>query len=231
MNKSKNTNLSSANELHCVFCDKTFKRESSFVKHVCLKKSRFLAKDSVESRIAHDLWVEFHFKERLKRDTSFMAFIGSSFYTAFVKFASYCIETKALYPKLFMHWLLDNKVKIDFWCSDVQYDKYLFEFTRTEQPLDAVSRTFEYINKNAPSIQEYFTTVGPNRICHEIRAGRISPWFLLLSATGQRFLSSLDDNQTMMLASSLDPEFWAAMLKRKKADTSELREIFQQCGV
>lgn len=231
MNKSQIMNPNLVNELHCVFCDKTFKRESAFVKHTCVKKSRFLNKDTVESRIAFDLWVEFHYKERLNRDTSFMSFISSSFYTAFVKFAAYCIEIKALYPKLFMYWLLDNKVKIDFWCSDTQYDKYLFEFTRTEQPLDAVARTIEYITKVASTVPEYFTSMGTNKICHEIRAGRISPWFLLLSSTGQRFLSSLDENQSMQLASSLDPEFWAVMLKRKKEATTEIREIFQQCGM
>jgi hypothetical protein len=70
----------------------------------------------------------------------------------------------------------------------------------------------------------------PNRICHNITTGRISPWSLYHSESGAEFLSKIDTTQQSMILDYIDPEKWAIKFQRDLDVVVEVKELMQQAG-
>ena len=144
LNNTKKNSETEAPHYGCEFCGRTFARESTITKHICEYKHRWLEKDRAGNRIGFQTWLQFYVKTSTsKKKRTYEEFIKSAYYTAFVKFGNYCVEINALNISRFTDWLLKNQIRIDAWCTDSTYTKYLIEYLRIEDPLDAIARSVE----------------------------------------------------------------------------------------
>jgi hypothetical protein len=217
----------------CEHCGRSFTRETTLLKHLCEQKLRWLDQDKKTNRIAYNLWKTYYQKHHPnKRNLEYKDFAKNSYYNAFIKFSTYCISISAVNVDAFFNYLLQHRVPIDSWSSDTYYNKYLIEYLRVENNIDAVKRSIEnlldVVNEQNIRINDAFTFLNPNKLCYMIANGKISPWILYNSKTGISFLSQLNDDQTRLVFDYIDPEKWNIKFKREQSQVNEVKDILSK---
>ncbi len=219
----------------CEFCKREFARESTVLKHICEYKHRWIERDKQGNRIGFQAWLQFYQKNSAsKKNKTYEEFIKSAYYTAFVKFGSYCVNINAINISRFADWLLKNQIKIDGWCSDTVYTKYLIEYLRHEDALDAIHRSVETTISMAVDAgikPNHLLSYGnTNKICYAIATGKISPWMLYQSDSGVKFLETLNPDHARMIMDYINPEQWALKFHREPENVRTVKEILNAGG-
>lgn len=219
----------------CEFCKREFARESTVAKHICEYKHRWLEKDKRGSQIGFQAWVQFYKQNTgSRKHNTYEEFIRSAYYTAFVKYGSFCVDINALNVSRLTDWLLKNQIKIDNWCSDNTYTRYLIEYLRHEDPMDAIARSVETTIKLAESESiracDYLRYGNVNKICYQVTLGKISPWMLYQSDSGSRFLDTLNPDHVKIIIDYINPEQWALKFKKNPDDARQVKEILTAGG-
>lgn len=219
----------------CEFCKRVFLRESTVMKHMCETKDRYLNKDKQGNRIGFQAWVQFYKKNTAsKKQKTYEEFIKSAYYIAFVKFGNYCVNVSAINISRFVDWLLKNQIKIDSWCSDTTYTKYLIEYLRIEDAFDAIHRsvetTIDWAEKDNIQHKDYLRYGNVNRICLLIATGKISPWMLYCSESGIQFLDKLNEAQVKIVIDYINPELWKIKFNRDENLKQQITDTLKQAG-
>lgn len=219
----------------CDFCGKNFQREETIFKHLCEAKRRHQNKDLPGNRIGFQTWLEFYRRNSLsKKQKTYNEFAKSAYYIAFVKFGNYCIDIKCISINRYTDWLLSNNIKLDNWCSDSVYDKFLIEYLRKEDPMDAIARsietTIEYAKNEGINSNDYLRYGNKNRICSLIVNGKISPLMLYQSKSGITLLENLDPTQQTMVYDYINPEQWTLKFKRDPDSANQISNLLNQAG-
>jgi hypothetical protein len=231
----KKTAETKTSEYHCEHCRRDFVRPSSFLKHMCEQKRRWMDKDKPQNRIAFLAWLKFYKQiQPTKKKRDYADFIGSAYYIGFLKYGSYCVDIGVVSPDNYVDHLLKNSVPLDSWNSDRVYSTYLTLHLRSEDGLDAVRRSVEYMmdlaEKENVELRDVFKYVNSNKICHLICGGKISPWMLYHSKTGPEFLAKLNDDQRSVIYEYIDPERWNIKFKRDPKETQIVSEVINSIG-
>jgi len=205
------------------------------LKHICEYKHRWLEKDRPGNRIGLQAWLQFYTKNSTsKKKRDYEEFIRSAYYTAFVKFGNYCVDARVLNVSRFVDWLLKNQIKLDTWNTDSTYTKFLIDFMREEDPLDAIARsietTIEMAKKAEIQSNDIFRYGNRNKICYEVTTGRISPWMLYHSESGVDFLDKLDSTQVKILLEYINPELWSIRFHRFSDKVKEVKSLLKAAG-
>jgi hypothetical protein len=214
-------------ENKCEYCSRTFVRQNTLFKHLCEQKRRWNERDNIANRIAYGAWRQYYESYHSnKKKLEYRDFINNNYYSAFLKFGSYCVNIDAINPSAFAIYLFKHRISIDNWASDRSYTQYLIEYLKNENCMDAVKRSIKNMldladNENI-QLCDFFKYVNANKICYYITTGKISPWMLYHSSSGKQFLSNLNDDQTAMIFEYIHPERWNIKFKR---DTESVREV------
>lgn len=235
MMKLQTMSATTETELQCEFCKRKFVRESSFIAHMCDKKQRWVDRGLQANRVAFNAWVHYFTTQHVAtKQKTYLDFLHSPYYNAFLKFGTYCVDINAINLTRFVDWLVRDRIKIDNWCSDRVYAKYLTEYLRTEDSFDAVARTITFLSELTEAegieLKDAFRFSNRNKLCHAIAAGKISPWALYHSASGIEFLSSLNEDQERIVIDYIDPQQWALKFNKSPEIAQEIRACFDQTG-
>jgi hypothetical protein len=231
----KKTEATTNTKFGCEFCGRSFIRESTVLKHICEYKHRWLEKDRPSNRIGFQAWIQFYKKNSAtKKNKTYEEFIKSAYYAAFVKFGLYCVDANVVNVPRYADWLVKNQIKIDTWNADSNYTKFLIDYLRIEDPLDAIHRSIEVCIELAKEenimSNDMFRFGNKNKICYQITKGKISPWMLYQSNSGVEFLSSIDSTQQKMIMDYINPEQWAIKFKRNQDSVNQVKEILSTAG-
>jgi len=231
----KKTGAIKSTEFSCEFCSRSFQRETTMMKHLCENKRRWQDKDLPGNRIGFQSWLRFYAKNTAtKKQRTYIDFSKSAYYIAFVKFGHYCVDIKCINVTRYADWLLKNNIKIDSWCSDSNYDKFLVECLKQEDPLDAIARsietTIEHAKNEKIQSKDYLRYGNRNRICSLVVNGKISPWMLYQSESGIQFLEGIDSTQQKMIFEYINPEQWAIKFKRNVGAATQVKDLLKQAG-
>jgi hypothetical protein len=205
------------------------------MKHLCENKRRWQDKDQPGNRIGFQAWVEFYKKNTAsKKLRTYVDFTKSAYYIAFVKFGHYCVDIKCINVVRYADWLLKNQIKIDSWCSDTNYTKFLIEYLKTEDPLDAIARSIEAtmtISKDSGiETKDCLRYANRNKLAYAVTTGKISPWMLYQSESGVKFLEELDESQQKMIIDYINPEQWAIKFRRNTEMVTQVKELLNAAG-
>jgi len=219
----------------CEYCKKEFVRETSIQAHMCEPKRRRQQRDEPGPRLGFQAYIRFY--ESMAgsaRNKTHDTFCESSYYRAFVKFGHYCVNTRVINPDRFMAWLLKNNRKIDHWCSDKVYTEYLVDHLKVEAVDDALARAIEFgidwAEKNASPAHDCMRYGNANVLCYAVTAGRISPWVIYNSESGQKFLNELDATQVAMIWPYIDSDAWQKRFQDRPQDQAYAKNILKQAG-
>ena len=174
-------NLTGTTSFTCQYCNHKFTKEKTLAVHVCEQKRRALARTERHVVLGYDTYNKFYkLTQNSKGDKSYDDFARSPYYNAFVKFGSFVSNVNPLYPDRFIHYVITSGVKLDHWCRDELYDKYVVDLVKTETVETALERSIKHMMdwgeaNNAPW-NHYFLYVSLSRATYDIKDGKISPW-------------------------------------------------------
>ena len=219
----------------CDFCKREFQKETTMMKHICEQKRRHLDKDKQGNRLGYQSWLQFYKQHtNSKKNKTYDEFIRSAYYIAFVKFGNYCVSSNVVNVSRFSEWLLKNEIKIDTWCQDAVYTRFLIEYLRHEDGMDALSRSvktcIDWAETEGILPNDYLRYGNTNRICYLITTGKISPWMLYCSNSGVQFLDKLSSDHVRMITDYINPEQWALKLRRDNTSRHQIEDTLKQAG-
>lgn len=202
---------------------------------MCENKKRWQDRDLPGNRIGFQSWLEFYKRNTTTKKTkTYLDFVKSAYYIAFVKFGTYCVNIKCVNVHEYASWLLKNQIKIDSWCSDSVYNNFLIYYLKNEDPLDAIARSIEttidlskIMNIQSKDCLRYGNV---NRILHMIMNGKISPWMLYQSESGIQFIERLDSSQQKLIFDYINPEQWALKFMRNIDSVEQVKELLNAGG-
>ena len=221
---------------NCVHCGKSFMKDKTLIAHMCERKRRALQKDEKRVQAGFMAFNRFwQLTQNAKKPKTYDNFADSSYYNAFVKFGSFVNNVNPLYPDRFVDYVIKSGVKLDHWCRDELYDKYLFEMLKIEPVESAVQRSIttmmEWADEHNAEFSHYFNYVSLNKAVHDIRNGRVSPWVVLNSSSGQTMVKNMSDEQLDMIAPAFDVPYWLRRFKEIPADVALVKEICREVGI
>lgn len=221
---------------NCVHCGKKFMQERTLFSHLCERKRRAMQKDEKRVQAGYMVFNRFwQLTQNSKKQKTYDEFADSSYYNAFVKFGSFINNVDPLYPDKFIDYVIKSGVKLDHWCRDELYEKYLFETLKTEPVESAVQRSLKTMMDWADQAQagfaHYFNYASLNKAVHDIRNGHISAWVILNCSSGQTMLKNMSDEQLNMIAPAFDVPYWLRRFKEKPADVALVKEICKEVGI
>jgi hypothetical protein len=158
----------------------------------------------------------------------------SQYYTAFVTFGSYCINSNVISSSRFANFLIKKEIKLVAWATDVSYTAFLEYFIFKESVKDALTRSIEYTIKwgkqNDDQPQNIFINASVERICHEINGGQISPWMIYFSKSGAEFILQLDPGYHDAIWNMIDIDKWTVRFDNSKDDIDYAKDILTLGG-
>jgi hypothetical protein len=210
-------------------------QEKTLVAHMCERKRRALQKDEKRVRAGYMAFNRFWQLAQGGKTKTYNEFCDTSYYNAFVKFGSFINNINALYPDKFVDWVIKSGTKLDHWCRDELYEKYLFDVLKTEPVESAVQRSLQTMmewgdNHNA-EFSHYFNYVSLNKAVHDIRNGNISPWVILNTVSGKEMVQKMSDEQLNMISPAFDVPFWLKKFRAVPADVALVKEICDEAGI
>ena len=221
---------------NCVHCSKSFMKEKTLIAHMCEQKRRVLQKDEKRVQTGFFAYNRFYqLTQAAKKQKPYSDFCKSAYYNAFVKFGSFINNVNPLYAERFIDYVIKSGVKLDHWCRDELYDKYLSELVKIEPVESAVQRSLQYMmewgDENNANFTHYFNYVSINRAVHNIRDGKISPWMVMNSVSGVELLKKFSNEQLELVNQTLDIPFWIKKIRDNPADVALVKEICRETGI
>lgn len=221
---------------NCEHCGKSFMKEKTLVAHMCERKRRALQKDEKRVQAGFFAYNRFYnLTQKNKKDKTYDEFCNSSYYNAFVKFGSFINNVNPLYPDKFIDYVIKSGVKLDHWCRDELYERYLYDMLKVEPVEAAVQRSLqtmmEWSDEHNANFAHYFNYVSLNRAVHDMLNGKISPWLILNSVSGKQMISKMSDDQLTMISPVFDASFWLKKFREAPADVLMIQEICKETGI
>lgn len=220
----------------CQFCGHGYTKESTLMVHVCEQKRRALAKTERHVVLGFDAYNRFYkLSQNFKGDKTYEEFCKSPYYNAFVKFGSFVSNVNPLYPDRFIDYVIRSGVKLDHWCRDELYDKYVIDLIKTEMVETALERSINHMVKWADEHQSqwnhYFLYASLNRAVFDVRDGKVSPWVILNSPNGKAMLKKFNDEQLAAISAVMDIPFWLNKFKKLPADVELVKEVVKESNL
>lgn len=217
----------------CQFCNHVFSKEKTLAVHVCEKKRRHLAKSEKHVVLAFDTFNRFFkLSQSLKGEKTYEDFAKSPYYNAFVKFGSFVSNVNPLYPDKFIDYVVRSGARLDHWCREELYDKYVVDLVKTEPVEVALERSINTMiawgkDHNA-EWNHYFLYASANRIMFAVKDGKISPWLILNSNNGKSALKTFDDTQLQAIGNVMDLPYWLNKFKKKPTDVELVKQVVKE---
>ena len=204
--------------------------------HMCEQKRRALQKDEQRVRYGFYAFQRFYkLSTGNKKEKTYEEFCKSSYYNAFVKFGSFITNVKPLYPEKYIDWVVTSGVKLDHWCKDDLYERYVLELILKEDATAALERSvktmIEWAEEKSAAWNDYFRYVSTNRAVWHIKDGKMSPWLILNCRSGKEMLAKLNDEQLNLIYHVLTPEHWAMKFKRNPKDIELIKQIVKESKI
>jgi hypothetical protein len=220
----------------CKYCNHGYSRESTLAHHICEQKRRALAKTEKHVMIGFEAYIRFYkHNQNMTHQITYEEFSKSPFYTAFIKFGSFVNNVNPLYPYNFIDYVVKSGTKLDHWCRDELYDKYVINLLKTENVETALERSISHMLKWADTTgsewNHYFNEVSVNRATYDIKDGKVSPWLILNSNTGQGLLQKLNDEQLASITTVIDPQFWMFKFKKLPNDLAVVKQVIKESNL
>lgn len=223
-------------EYTCKFCKKSYSRETTLQAHMCVQKRRFNDADTAGSRIGFQAYKRFHEKNFFgKKEKTFEEYITSQYYLDFARLGNYIVNLKPISQALFIDYIFDSNVKSSEWTKDILYECFVADLVKRE-PADAgairsIETIIEWCSKHDCEVTNFFATVPIYEASHMIKFGKISPWVLYLSTTGDDLISRFNEDVVSSINSILYPPFWRARIRKFEDDAAFVSTLLEDAGI
>ena len=222
--------------LTCTYCKKTFMSERTLSAHMCVNKRRHTDKDLTHVRLAFRTYQKFYeINMHNTKTKTYEEFADGKYYQGFVKFGRKMVKEDLLEPNNYAEWLIRESVKLADWTKDATYDIYLKELIRKEPAQRGIERSVKCMQawgeEKGEDWSEYFRKVSPQLAVYHIRGGKISPWFLFLSESGQDLWGKFNSEHVELIKDIADPAFWRRIFLKNTEEVNLVQDIAEASGL
>ena len=219
----------------CQFCNKSFRRLTTLSVHMCEAKRRHSQKNETWVQLGFMAYLQFLKQNtNVKKNITYDDFASSNYYSGFVRFGSYVQQVQCINVKSYLHWLLKNNKKLDHWCRDSEYERWLIDYLQREAVQDALERSVlsmeELCEGQGIALTDYFRSGKLGSIITHIENGRISPWVIYNCESGIGYLSSLNEEQINHVFKYINPDFWQEKFNNYPNDVVWIKDILKSFG-
>ena len=210
--------------IKCEYCGQTFKRESTAVVHMCEKKRRWMSKDYPETRsgfLAFDLFYRLGMQSKPKE---YKDFVDSQYFSAFVKFGSYCLNTNVIDQEAYTRWLIRKQAKLKDWPTDRMYMLFVQDHVKKESVDRALERFVEYASKTS-YFDMFWEKASGYLLADWLESGKISPWIIICSTKAQTALNAMNEECFARVANAIDANYWGKKTQQNPQDAAWVRHI------
>lgn len=183
----------------CTYCDRPFKGETSFMKHVCPARRRMDELQSPDGQAAYLYYADWM---RAKKHSvpPIEKFADSKFFTTFLKFAQHVKKAHIPNPAVFIKVMVENgDVSPSIWCRDDVYSMYLKGYDASVAPerqwLESLTVLRELAADYEVPLQEIFKELPTDKLLDLIERRKLSHWFLLSSQVFRTFMLESGDRE------------------------------------
>lgn len=208
----------------CDYCGKTFKRESTASIHVCEKKRRWQSKDFPETLAGFTAFDLFYRLSMQHKPKEFKDFVDSQFFSAFVKFGGYCINTRVIDAEAYTRWLVRKQAKLKDWPTDRMYMLFIQDYLKKETVDRALERFVEHASKTS-YFDTFWETVNGYVLADWVETGKISPWIIIGSVRAVTAIERLNEECFDRVAKSVDAGFWQKKITQNPQDVAWIKHI------
>ena len=217
----------------CQYCGNSYSKESTLAVHMCEQKRRHLAKSEKHVQLGYQAYVRFfQLTQKVKNQKSYEDFAKSPYYNAFVKFGSFLHNVNPLYLDRYIDYVVTSGVKLDHWCREELYYKYVIDLIKKEPAEVAIERSLltmsDWAEKNQSQWNHYFKYASLTRAVYDIKDGKLSPWLIFNSQSGRDMLSRFNDEQLSIVSEIMDPDFWARRFKVYPVDLELVTAVIKE---
>jgi len=222
-------------KIPCAFCKKKITAAEG-VKHLCIQKKRWLDRDLPYVRIAFEVFSLF-FKINFRRDVNFDDFIQNSNHKFFVTFGKYIYDVNAVQPMGFARFVIEKGagLPIHKWPQDSVYETYVRQLTARESPDAAAERTIllmeQWAVESGEDWRDFFRLISPTLAVHWIRSGRLSPWLLYATQSGNDLLGRFSEEQLKLVEQYIDPALWKRRISMNRDAIQSLQAVLKEAGL
>ena len=217
----------------CNFCKKKFMRENSLINHACVKKQRWMDKDTIWSTIGFLAYDRFYklTNSSGKKVQTHEDFINSRYYIDFIKVGRVLTDNKIVNSESYINFVIKSSIRLSDWCQEYTYERYIREIINKENPYTGIERSILYIMKwskeTNKSHEKFFENININIAANAIRGGQLSPWIIYLAPTSGKLLDRFDDSQLNLLQAHLNPQVWQIRKSRYKQECVYLKKLLK----
>lgn len=220
----------------CKYCNKKFTKISTLNMHVCVKKQRHQDINQPGCRLGLKAFQLFYkMKSNSAKEKTSNEFIDSTFYIDFAKFGNHLASLKPVHIEKYIEYVIMNNVPLKDWTKDIVYDLYVEDLVKKEPAESGTERTIttimEWCTKNEVAFGNFFMSIHPNEAAHLIRTGRISPWVLYLSGTGEQLMNRFNEDHAKMIRLVIDAGFWMKKFKKNPEDVEYIQTMLSQVSI
>jgi hypothetical protein len=126
-------------------------------------------------------------------------------------------------------------VKLDHWCREELYEKYVINLIKTENVETAMERTVSHMmswaEANNSLWNHYFNYVSLSRATFDIKDGKVSPWLILNCQSGRDMLAKFSDEQLEAVGSIIDPVFWGKKFRTSSFDVELVHRVVKEASL
>lgn len=191
----------------CDFCEHEFASERVFMKHTCKERQRI---EELRGPVGQAAYLYYSDWMRLNKRSvpPIETFASSSYYLAFIKFATHVRKVNMPNPTGFVRAMVENgNVQPSLWCRDNVYAMYMQGYDKivspTKQFLDSLDAVLEYSNEFEVAPPQVFEAIGVSKILELVQKRKLSPWFLVSSSAFRTFMASRNDMETDRLEAGI----------------------------
>jgi hypothetical protein len=220
----------------CKYCGNKFHKEITLATHMCVKKRRYVDKESPGPRLGLRVFQRFYdLTTQSKKVKTVDDFINSPYYIGFTKFGNHLASLKPLYIEKFIDFVILSGVGLKDWTKDAMYSAYVEDIIKKEPADGAIDRSITNIitwcEQNNSAFGDFFESVSANEAAYMIQTGKISPWALYLSESGGNLIDRFSEDHSKMIGDMIDPGFWMKRFKKSDEDVTYIRELLEQAGI
>lgn len=219
-------------QFECKYCGKKFVKEGSLAVHLCEKKKRHDSKGEPGPRIGLQAYQRFYESTQNGKLRTFDDFVGSQYYTAFVKFGWFCNRVRPISTRRFIDYVIKQNKKLDHWCSDSLYDEFLSYWLLNEPVEDALERAIMYAVEwsekyNAP-FNDMLRFGNENVLALAVERGRVSPWVIYSCDSGEEMIVRMNEDQRRVIWARINPDIWLPKLEAQKKDWNHAKQVLKE---
>lgn len=210
--------------MKCEYCGREFKVEARLATHLCEKKRRWLSKDYPETIAGFEAFDLFYRLGMQSKPKDYASFVDSQYFSAFVKFGSYCINTRVIDTEAYTRWLIRKQAKLKDWATDTIYMMFVKEHLKKETVDRALERFIENASKTS-YFETFWESAGGYVIADWVESGKISPWIIICSTRAQIALNAMNEECFNRVANSVDAGHWGKKVEQNPQDAAWVRHI------